>query len=581
MSQLSHARRLAAVVSALGVLSCAEAASTGLRPVIAVNISPATILLPSGADTALTAIVLGNNAEPLSGRAVTWTSSNPAVASVSAAGVVTATVITGAAAAPATITASSGGRTGTAQVSVLPSEPATITVGETALDLADGSTVQLNASVRDVFGNELTGRVVRWSSSDTLTARVTQSGILRPAGFLAGGARQAFVIAALDSLRDTLSVTVQPTTAAELVITPGAPFLSPGRSRRLRAELRSAAGSVIYGEPVTWSATAPAVAAISTDGIVSALALGVGGVSAVSAGMMSEATVTVNACGAGPGGAYPIEVRYTGAAPDETVRAAFDCAAARIREVVVAPLPPVQFTNFNAGACLAGLTLNETVPGLLILSTIESIDGPGGVLGSAGPCFIRNGSSLTVVGRMRFDSADLADLATAGRLQTVIMHEMLHVVGIGTLWTAQDLLVGVGARPLFLGPLARAACIDDLDGATECQDGVPVEDCQGLTPGTNCGSGTVNSHWKETTFGTELMTGFLNSGLNPFSTMSIRSLADLGYGVDISVADDFSVAPAFAALFGSGDGPGIQLPEPTRPTHRVDRFGRATPIPRF
>jgi hypothetical protein len=581
MIKLSLARRLAAAASAVGVLSCAEAASTGLRPVIAVNISPSTILLASGADTALTAIVLGNNAEPLTGRAVTWSSSNPSVATVTDAGVVTATVITGPTAAPATITATSGGRTGTALISVLPSVPATITASATALDLADGSTVQLTATVRDAMGNTLTGRLVSWRSSDTLTARVTQSGILRPAGFLNGGERQAFVIVALDSLRDSVTVTVQPTTAEALVITPGSPFLSPGRTRRLRAELRSAAGSVIYGEPVTWSATTPTVADITGDGLVVGVAEGIATVSATSAGRMADATVTVNACGAGPGGAYPIEVRYTGSPPDAAVQAAFDCAVARIREVVVAPLPSVQFTNFSATSCSPGLTLNETVPGLLIFATIESIDGPGGVLGSAGPCFIRNESSLTVVGRMRFDSADLANLAAAGGLQTVIMHEMLHVVGLGTLWTTKDLLVGVGAIPRFLGPLARTACIDDLGGSAVCQEGVLVEDCQGLPPNTNCGSGTINSHWKESTFGIELMTGFLNSGLNPFSTMSIQSLADLGYGVDLSVADEFSIAPAFAALHDHGHEMGIRLPEPTLPTHRVDRFGRATPILRF
>lgn len=576
-----HARRFAAVAAALGVLSCSEPASTGLRPVIAVNIAPSTILLASGADTALTAIVLGNNAEPLEGRVVQWTSSNPLVATVSATGVVTATVITGPTAAPATITASSGGRTGSALVSVLPSVPATISASATTLDLADGSTVQLTATVRDAFGNALVGRVVTWRSSDTLTARVTQSGILRPAGFLDGGERQAVIVVALDTLRDSVTVTVQPTTAAALVVTPGAPFLSPGRTRRLRAELRSAAGSVIYGEPVTWSASTPAVATISTDGLASGVAEGVGTVSATSAGMMADATITVNTCGAGPGGAYPIEVRYVGTPPDATVQAAFECAVARIREVVVAPLPSVQFTNFSATSCASGLTLNETVPGLLIFATIESIDGPGGVLGSAGPCFIRNESSLTVVGRMRFDSADLANLAAAGRLQTVIMHEMLHVVGIGTLWTTKDLLVGVGAVPLFLGPLARAACIDDLSGSTVCQEGVLVEDCQGLPPGTTCGAGTINSHWKESTFRTELMTGFLNSGLNPFSTMSIQSLADLGYGVDLSVADEFSIAPAFAALMDASHDVGIRLPAPTLPTHRVDRFGNATPIPYF
>jgi len=581
MIKPSHARRLAAVASALGALSCAEPASTGLRPVIAVNISPSTILLPSGADTALTAIVLGNNAEPLTGRVVTWASSNPAVASVTNEGVVTATVITGSSAAQVSVTASSGGRTGTAQISVLPSEPVTLSAGATTLDLADGSTVQLTATVQDAFGNNLVGRIVIWSSSDTLTARVSQSGILRPAGFLDGGARQAFIVAALGDLRDTVTVTVQPTTAAELVVTPNATFLSPGRSRRLRAELRSVGGSVIYGEPISWSADSPAVASVTTDGLALGVAEGVGAVTATSAGRTAEALITVNSCGAGPGGAYPIEVRFTGTPPDPAIRAAFDCAVARIREVVVAPLPSVVFTNFNAGACSAGLILNETVPGLLIISTIEAIDGPGGVLGSAGPCFIRNESSLTVVGRMRFDSADLANLAAQGGLQTVIMHEMLHVVGIGTLWSVKNLFVGSGARPLFLGPLARAACIDDLAGGGVCQEGVPVEDCQNLPPGSNCGLGTVDSHWKESTFRTELMTGFLNSGLNPFSTMSIQSLADLGYGVDLSVADEFSISPSFAALIEAGQGTGIRMPEPTLPTHRVDRFGNSTPIPRF
>jgi hypothetical protein len=54
---------------------------------------------------------------------------------------------------------------------------------------------------------------------------------------------------------------------------------------------------------------------------------------------------------------------------------------------------------------------------------------------------------------------------------------------------------------------------------------VPVEDCVGI-PG--CGAGTINSHWKEPTFRNELMTGYLNAGINPFSKMTIQSLADLG-----------------------------------------------------
>jgi hypothetical protein len=36
------------------------------------------------------------------------------------------------------------------------------------------------------------------------------------------------------------------------------------------------------------------------------------------------------------------------------------------------------------------------------------------------------------------------------------------------------------------------------------------------------------------------MTGFINAGKNPLSIMSIRSLEDLGYKVDTTVADPYT-----------------------------------------
>jgi hypothetical protein len=55
------------------------------------------------------------------------------------------------------------------------------------------------------------------------------------------------------------------------------------------------------------------------------------------------------------------------------------------------------------------------------------------------------------------------------------------------------------------------------------------------------GQGTRNSHWRETVFGNELMTGFLSGTTQPLSRMTIASLADLGYKVDPSVADEFNL----------------------------------------
>ena len=57
----------------------------------------------------------------------------------------------------------------------------------------------------------------------------------------------------------------------------------------------------------------------------------------------------------------------------------------------------------------------------------------GSILGQAGPCFIRPDSRLTVAGVMKFDSADVRGLIDNGKFKDVIVHEMGHVLGVGTL----------------------------------------------------------------------------------------------------------------------------------------------------
>ena len=55
------------------------------------------------------------------------------------------------------------------------------------------------------------------------------------------------------------------------------------------------------------------------------------------------------------------------------------------------------------------------------------------------------------------------------------------------------------------------------------------------------GSGTRLSHWDETVFDTELMTGWYNSGeTNPLSRITVASMADLGYQVNMAAADSYT-----------------------------------------
>lgn len=234
---------------------------------------------------------------------------------------------------------------------------------------------------------------------------------------------------------------------------------------------------------------------------------------------------------------YEIDIRFWGEPMSQAHKELFDAAAARIRAFVVGSVPVVDATGADPSACgVSGMpVLNEWISGVLIYASVQTMDGPGKVLASAGPCFIRSNSDVrTVVGVMQFDIADMQMLSNQGRLQDVMTHEMLHVVGVGSFWNYLGLLTGYDTPGVaYTGAGGVAGCA--LTGAG-CLSSVPVENTGG--------GGTANSHWRETVFGSELMTGFANSGAMPISQMTIRSLEDLGYIVNAAAADAFSVTGA-------------------------------------
>ena len=118
---------------------------------------------------------------------------------------------------------------------------------------------------------------------------------------------------------------------------------------------------------------------------------------------------------------------------------------------------------------------------------------------------------------MHFNSADVAQMAANGTLTAVIMHEMGHVLGIGTLWGTLGLRSGYGYTGAHA--LAEYRALTGNPGATS----VPLE--------TNGGSGTAGAHWSEAVFNAELMTGYIELGgtFMPISRMTIGALEDLGY----------------------------------------------------
>jgi hypothetical protein len=253
--------------------------------------------------------------------------------------------------------------------------------------------------------------------------------------------------------------------------------------------------------------------------------------------------VTLHACSDSSGPAaksgYHIEIRNFGRRLSSSQQALFVNAATRLESVIVGPVPPVDATGVDPASCGAtGVArLSETINGLVIYASIDSIDGPGNIVAQAGPCFIRMNNNQrdfrTSIGIIKIDSADINILVGSGNLQQVITHEMMHVLGFGTFWDSNtlNLLINPGPNVSYIGPGGVAGC-KSVGGLNTCATSVPVEGSQGS-------EGTINSHWRESTFGNELMTGFLNSGTNPLSAMSIKSLEDLQYVVNTAAADPY------------------------------------------
>jgi len=142
-------------------------------PVASVTLSPASASIRVGSTQQLAAVTKDSAGSTLTGRVVTWSSSNTAVATVSTGG-----LVTGLTAGLATIAATSDGKSGTSTVTVTPVSVASVVVGPAATTIAVGGIQQLTAVTKDSTGNTLTGRVVTWSSSNAAVATVSASGVV-------------------------------------------------------------------------------------------------------------------------------------------------------------------------------------------------------------------------------------------------------------------------------------------------------------------------------------------------------------------------------------------------------------------
>lgn len=282
----------------------------------------------------------------------------------------------------------------------------------------------------------------------------------------------------------------------------------------------------------------------------------------------AEATVIADPGHAATSG-FEIDLYYPTGRVGTRERQAFAAAAQRWSELVVGDLvaASVQPSHVEQ-ACGREYSFSGMVDDLLLVGDVKEIDGAGGIVGMAGPCLLRS-DGFPLVGLIILDRDDVDFLAASGDLHTVVRHELGHVLDMN--------LNGWNRRSLLSHD--QPGCYDsrlvEFTGSQAAREfarlggsgSVPVEE--------NGVSGTACSHWDEETFRSELMTGYLDKDAR-LSRVSAGALADMGYEVELSAADDYLLPPPGTVRT---QGAAIRMSEQVLPPGGVvDPAGDFTPL---
>ena len=193
--------------------------------------------------------------------------------------------------------------------------------------------------------------------------------------------------------------------------------------------------------------------------------------------------------------------------------------------------------------------VNDRVDDIRIFLRVRTLEE---AAGSAWVTWIRTDTKLPILAEMAIDPYYLNDdNITRKNFYKVILHEMGHCLGFGTLWNDMDLLKNPSrkgyADPYFDGLLAQLTFLALLGDRTYRGKDVPVE------------NGGDDVHWRSSVFGDELMSrDWVAPYDRPISGITTGAMADMGYQVNSYAADERYVLALGAAK------PSIEAPRPIK-----------------
>lgn len=278
--------RYAVMLSLATLTACGKDSPTQPQARVSSSIvlsSNSATLTTIGQTLQINATVLDQENNPLSGAIVAWSSNNPAVASVSSSGLVTA--VSG---GTAQIRATSGSASANASVTVM-QVAVSVAIAPTTSTLALlGESVQLEAAVYDSGNAPIAGAAVVWSSSNPLIAAVSANGLVTA---VSNGTTR--ITATSGGVSANATITVMQTVGSITLVPSVVTLTAIGETEQLSASVYDGGGQPFADAEVSWFSSNPAIVSVDANGLLTAVSNGTVLIEARSNGQSASAAVTV------------------------------------------------------------------------------------------------------------------------------------------------------------------------------------------------------------------------------------------------------------------------------------------------
>jgi len=517
-------RGVAAGALLLALGSCGRGATDSTPPLPLTEVARVELLVD--ADSVLVGDSLmartrtvNREGTPVEPQLTVWTSSDATTGSISGAG-----TIHGRNVGTVAVTVQASGVTATRTVRIVSRALSLRIVSPDTVTMADA--VELRADVTTPAGVPLTEVAPRFRSTDSTVAAVAPLALGRARVTLRGpGQADLLAIVGRDTSRRRLTVRLAAVTTFRLVVE--ARVVSIGDSLPYTLVIQTGSGQDVPPGGAVFSVE-PFGPILIRNGYVIGAGAGRAVVRASYGALTSRDTVTAQ-------GPSEFRLDIVDGDPQNPLPGRVQQSMARVTQrwrSIIRAAPPGEFVRLSAGECRNRVGVAEFITGLRVLITLDSLAPR--VAGQGGPCVVR-ATGLPLFGTISLNVRTWSQL-TDRKLDDLIQHEVGHVLGIGTVWFFGDLATLLDGDsnapdPIFSGPAALTAFTRLSNHTQFAGRPVPVQV-------------RVRGHWRANAFGGELMSPTLITTPQVTSAVTVATLRDLGWTVELEAYDDYVLPDA-------------------------------------